>query len=335
MVTIGGGSGQYVLLSALRDLEQLAVTAVVSMSDSGGSTGRLRDELGILPPGDILKCVLALSPHRDVARELLLRRFKSSERLADHNAGNMLLTMLGQYAGSFPDGIQALVEMLDARGEILPVTTDKVTLVAELTNGERVFGESAIDVPRNGQREKIASVFLVPHHIEKISVFPPVLDRIAEAEVILIGPGDLYTSIIPNLLVPGVREALQRSSAQIVYIANIMTKFGETDGYHVEDFVDEIERHIGRAVDKVLCNDRCPPEHILRRYATQKSSAVQFRDMSEAQQRFPLLCCDLLDTDGDIVRHNSQSLSVTLQRELFYLMELERTPVAAVIKSAF
>jgi uncharacterized cofD-like protein len=321
VLTIGGGSGQYVLLSSLRDQESLAVTAVVSMTDSGGSTGRLRDELGTLPPGDILKCVLALSPHRESARELLLKRFESSQRLAGHNAGNMLLTMLSQYAGSFAEGIQALAEMLDTRGEILPVTTVKATLVAELTNGERIFGESAIDLPRGNQREKISSVFLVPHHTDKVSVFPPVLEKIAMADVILIGPGDLYTSIVPNLLVPGMREALQNTAARIVYLANIMTKFGETDHYYAEDFIDEIERYVGRGVDGVIYNDHRPPEPLLKRYAAQKSSFVEFRNMARARQRFRLVNCDLLDTDGGIVRHHTDKLARVLQGEIPYSVE--------------
>jgi uncharacterized cofD-like protein len=160
LVTIGGGSGQFALLSGLRNLDGINITAVVSMVDSGGSTGRLRDELGILPPGDVLKCILALSPHHDIARILFLKRFIKDRRLKGHNAGNMLLTMLSQYTGSFPTGVQALGEILDAKGTILPVTIDKATLVAELTDGTHIYGETAIDIPRGTQLEKIRSVFL-------------------------------------------------------------------------------------------------------------------------------------------------------------------------------
>ena len=202
IVTIGGGSGQYALLAGLRDLESLDITAIVSMVDSGGSTGRLRDELGILPPGDALKCILALSPHRDIARTIFLKRFTADRRLVGHNAGNMLITMLSRYTGSFPSGIQALAEILDVRGRILPVTIDKATLVAELTDGTRIYGETAIDMPRGTQREKIRDVFLVPHHSDTITVYPPVLKAIRQADMIVIGPGDLFTSIVPSLIVP-------------------------------------------------------------------------------------------------------------------------------------
>jgi uncharacterized cofD-like protein len=144
IVTIGGGSGQFVLLSGLRDIEGIEITAIVSMTDSGGSTGRLRDELGILPPGDILKCILALSPHRDIARAILLKKFTTNNRLKGHDAGNMLLTMLSQYTGCFSEGIRAFAEILDVRGTILPVSLDKATLVAELTDGSRIYGEKPL-----------------------------------------------------------------------------------------------------------------------------------------------------------------------------------------------
>jgi 2-phospho-L-lactate transferase/gluconeogenesis factor (CofD/UPF0052 family) len=162
VVTIGGGTGQFALLSGLRDLEGVEITAVVSMADSGGSTGRLRDELGILPPGDVLKCILALSPYHSMARTILLKRFTSDIKLKGHNAGNLLLTMLSDYAGSFPAGIQALVEILNVRGKILPVTIDKATLVAELSDGERIYGQAAINVPQGARRERFRTFSWFP-----------------------------------------------------------------------------------------------------------------------------------------------------------------------------
>ena len=162
VLTIGGGSGQYTLLSGLRDLHNMDITAVASMADNGGSTGRLRDELGTLPPGDILKCILALSPHHEVTRALLQKRFQGDRRLRGHNAGNMLLTMLSRYTGSFPSGVAALAEILDAGGVILPVTTDKATLVAELTDGTRIYGERAIDMPGGNNVKRSRMYFLFP-----------------------------------------------------------------------------------------------------------------------------------------------------------------------------
>ncbi len=317
ILTIGGGSGQYALLTSLRQMQNIAITAVVSMVDSGGSTGRLRDELGILPPGDILKCILALSPQQETARSLLLKRFQQDRRLRGHNAGNMLLTMLSRYTGSFPTGVQALAEILDAKGDILPVTTDRATLVAVLTDGTRIFGEKAIDIPRGHQREKIKDVFLVPHHSDKISVYPPVVDAMALADIIVLGPGDLFTSIIPNFLVPGVSEALQKSNAKLMFILNIMTKFGETHNFKASDFVDHVESFTGRPLDTIVYNTSRPGKTLIERYAAQKSELVQ-ADFSDAlKERCRVLQEDLLDASNEIIRHDTLKLSGLLQSIFF------------------
>ena len=309
ILTIGGGSGQFALLSGLRDLENIDITAVVSMSDSGGSTGRLRDELGVLPPGDILKCILALSPYREMARTLLLKRFVNDRRLEGHNAGNMLLTMLSRYTGSFPRGVQALAEILDVKARILPVTVDNATLVAELTDGSRIYGENAIDLPRGNQREKIREVYLVPHKNDRIAVYPPVIDAIENADHVIIGPGDLYTSIVPNLIVPGVKEALQKAEASAYYILNIMTKFGETHQFLARDFVNKLEEFIGRKVDGVIYNRQRPNQQLLKRYAKQKAAFVEIEKSNPLWKDHPIFQADLLDTAGGIIRHDSHKLA--------------------------
>ncbi len=313
LVTIGGGSGQFILLSGLRKTSGTDITAIVSMVDSGGSTGRLRDELGILPPGDILKCILALSPHQDAARSILLKRFQNDRRLAGHTAGNMLLTMLSRYTGNFPAGVAALAEILDAKGTILPVTVDRATLVAELTDGNRIFGEEAIDLPRGTQRERIKDVFLVPHHQADISVYPPVLDAIESADYIFIGPGDLFTSIIPNLIVPGVRTALQRTSARIFYIINIMTKFGETQNFAGKDFVIQLEDHLGRKVDGLIGNSTKPAETVLTAYHEQKSDFVWIDTTHAFWEDRDILLTDVLDEQASIVRHDPEKLAAIIQ----------------------
>ena len=316
VVTIGGGTGQFALLSGLRDLEGIEITAVVSMADSGGSTGRLRDELGILPPGDVLKCILALSPYRNMARTIFLKRFTSDLRLKGHNAGNLLLTVLSDYAGSFPAGIQALVEILDVRGRILPVTIDKTTLVAELSNGERIYGQAAINVPDGTQRERIKDIFLVPHHADSVSVYPPVIEALSSAEYILIGPGDLFTSIVPNLIVPGVREALEETRARIFYVVNIMTKFGETDNFTGQDFVAKVEECIGRQVDGIIYNSRKPDERILDQYKAEKAEFVEVQESAPCWGDRNIYACDLLDTSGDLVRHDSGKLALLIEKVL-------------------
>ena len=313
IVTLGGGSGQFALLSGLRDLEHIDITAVVSMVDSGGSTGRLRDEFGILPPGDILKCIVALSPHREVARGLLLKRFIEDRRLMGHNAGNLLLTMLSRYTESFPAGVQALAEILDVRGRILPVTIDQATLVAELTDGTRIFGEKAIDVPRGTQREKIRDVFLVPHHSDSISVYPPVLEAVWWADYIIIGPGDLFTSIIAGLIVPGVKEAFQKSRAKVFYVLNIMTKFGETHNFSGWDFVSRLEGFMGREVDGILYNTARPDETLIAQYREQKAEFVDISPGDPCWGRRTIHAADMLDTSGGIVRHDSKKLARRIQ----------------------
>jgi len=297
------------------------------MADSGGSTGRLRDELGILPPGDVLKCILALSPYRNLARAIFLKRFASDLRLKGHNAGNLLLTALSDYAGSFPAGIQALVEILDVRGRILPVTIDKTTLVAELRNGEKIFGQAAINVPNGAQRERIRDIFLVPHHGDSVSVYPPVIEALCSADYILVGPGDLFTSILPNLIVPGVREAIEKTRARIFYVVNIMTKFGETDHFTGQDFVAKVEECIGRQVDGIICNSRKPDETLLSHYRAEQAEFVEIEESAQCWGGRAVHACDLLDTSGGLVRHDSGKLAFLVEKLL--LKDRERTVTPA------
>lgn len=309
IVTIGGGSGQYTLLSGLRDIAGIDITAVVSMVDSGGSTGRLRDELGILPPGDVLKCILALSPNREQARKILQKRFNSKNRLHGHNAGNMLLSMLAQYAGNFPAGVDALGQILDIKGKVLPVTIDKATLVAELTSGQYLYGETTIDVPRGNQREKIKKTFLVPHHSDAIRVYPPVIDAIKKADYIIIGPGDLYTSIVPNFLVPGVAKEIKKTKAKLIYIVNIMTKFGETDDFSAEDFIKEIETKLLRKLDYILVNSGKVEKKLIGKYNKQKAKPIAVK---KQDKRYVL--ANFVSDKAGLVRHDSKKIAKVIEQ---------------------
>jgi uncharacterized cofD-like protein len=311
IVTIGGGSGQYNLLSGLRDIKKIDITSIVSMVDSGGSTGRLRDEFGVLPPGDALKCILALSPNREYARKILLTKFNKDNRLKGHNAGNMLIAMLAQYAGNFPDGINALGEILNIRGRVLPVTTDRATLVAELTDGRHLYGESTIDLPRGDRREKIEKTFLVPHHGDSIKVYPPVLEAIAGADFIIVGPGDLYTSIIPNFLVPGVAEAVKKAKSKLVYVVNIMTKYGETDNFKVSNFIREIEKRVKCRIDNILINDGKISKEMVKRYQEQRAELVR-NDLRPKTGGRHYILGNLLSTKGNIARHDAGKLALAI-----------------------
>ena len=317
VLTIGGGSGQYTLLSGLRDIKNIEITAVASMADNGGSTGRLRDELGVLPPGDVLKCVIALSPLRDTAKKIMLKTLKGDRRLQGHKAGNMLITMLSRYTGSFPAAIRTLSEILEASGRVLPGTTNKATLVAELVDGSRIYGESSIDIPQSTQREQIKDLFLVPHHNGSISAYPPVVEAIKESDVILIGPGDLFTSIIANLIIPGIKEAIQGTTARIFYILNIMTKFGETHNFKGSEFVQKVETYLGRQVNGIICNDRKPNNRLLEKYQTEKSEFVEIEQLRKQMNNRLIYAGDLLDSSAEIVRHDSKKLASMIQSIIF------------------
>jgi uncharacterized cofD-like protein len=221
--------------------------------------------------------------------------------------------MLSRYTGSFTSGVQALGEILEVQGKIFPVTTDKATLVAELTDGSRIYGEQAIDVPQSGPREKIRSVFLVPHHANQVTVYPPVLAAIRKAALIVLGPGDLFTSILPNLIVPGVTEALQAAPAPIYYVLNLMTKYAETHRFKARDFVVELEKVLGRRVDGVVYNTAAPEAELQEAYSRQKADLVQVDQTDGWWQDRRLIAADLLDTTGGVVRHDARKLAAVIE----------------------
>lgn len=306
IVTLGGGTGQFTLLLSLKKIQNLDITAVVSMADSGGSSGRLRDELGALPPGDILKALLALSVlPGSTARDILLHRF-SKGALKDHNAGNMLLTILSQYSGSFLDAVKALGEILKVRGTVLPVTTGQITLRARLENGQEIVGEKNIDIPDSPQRPRIKDVWLEPNAF----ALSETLRAIKEADVLLISPGDLFTSIVPVFLVRGIKEALQEFRGKIIYICNTMTKPGETDGFKVSDFVKIIEIYSGKKIHTVLGNNSRPSEAVLARYALELSYPVII-DTEENWNERKIISANIL-ADGELARHNPLKIAEAL-----------------------
>ena len=316
ILTIGGGSGQFALLSALRDIKGINITSVVSMSDNGGSTGRLRDELGILPPGDVLKCLVALSPLRETAQKILLKRLNGYGKLQGHTPGNMLLTMLSRYTDSFPTAINTLSEILELEDTVLPATIDKATLVAVLSDGRKIYGESAIDIPKGEQRERITEMFLVPHHNNSISVYPPVVEAIESSDYIFLGPGDLFTSIIANLIIPGVKEEILKTKAKIIFIINIMTKFGETHSFRGYDFVKKLEDCLDRKVDGIICNKKRPDNKVIKRYLDEKAEFVELEKSEKWIGNRKIYDGNLLDTSTQIVRHDPTKLATLIEKIL-------------------
>src|SRR3990167_57647 len=244
VVVIGGGTGVFTVLSGLKEYEY-ELSAIVTMADDGGSTGILREEFGVLPPGDIRRALVALSSSDNkIVSDLFNYRFDSNSSLHGHSLGNLLLTALEKITGNINLALKEAVTILNVKGEVVPVTLEKTKLNAELEDGKVIEGESNIDIPKHDPRLKIKKVFLSPPaKANKYAV-----KTIMEANYIILGPGDLYTSIIPNLLVQEIVPALKRTHAQIIYVVNIMTKYGETNKFQASDFIRVIEEYLGEGV---------------------------------------------------------------------------------------
>ncbi|MBI5023151.1 MAG: YvcK family protein [Candidatus Magasanikbacteria bacterium] len=254
VVTIGGGNGQSVLLRALKHyLPQIEIIAVVSVSDSGGSSGILREKFNILPMGDILRVILALSPYPYLElREIFYSNRFSSGELSGHNVGNLVLTHLFQETGDWLATIKAFSETLKIQGRVLPVTLELTTLCAELANGQIVKGETKIDKPDFDCNLRKTKLWLEPSG----QVFAPVKEAILKADYIFLGPGDLYTSILPNLLVDGMSELLTRSKAKLIFTCSLANRIiGETCGFKASDYVSELQKYLPRPIDIVILQD--------------------------------------------------------------------------------
>lgn len=268
IVILGGGTGTSTLLSGLRKYFK-NISVIVSTADDGGSTGMLRKELGVLPPGDIRQCLLGLSNAPREMQELFNYRF-SKGNLSGHNVGNIILSALEKIYG-VQAGLLLAGKILNSTGEVIPVTLKPTVLSAVLDNGKIITGEHNIDEPNMNFESGIKNIELKPNQ----PVNPRVLEAIKKADVIIFGPGDLYTSTLPNLLVRGVRESIKRSKAQKIFITNIMTKFGQTQGYKASDFIVELEKYLGDSLDVVLVNKQVPKQEDLKKYAKEKAEFVE------------------------------------------------------------
>lgn len=261
---LGGGTGLYTLLSGLKTLSNTRLTSIVSMSDDGGSTGRLIDQFGVLPPGDIRRSLVALSTAPDLLNELIQYRFQKGEGLEGHNIGNLLLTALFEMHGSMTYAIDILSELLDIQGKVVPVTDSKHRLKAQLEDGSVIEGEHRIDLFEGyNPNLRIEKVWLDP----AAKPNPNAIEAILNADWILLGPGDLFTSIIPNLLVDGVSEAIRASRAKKMYLCNLMTEIGETTRFQISDHVTQIIRYLKKDVlDYVLCSTTKFSSEAIRAY---------------------------------------------------------------------
>ena len=260
-----------------------------------------------MPPGDIRRAIAALSEDTGIVRRLFEYRFKKESRLNGHTVGNLLLTALADISGSFEKGIVELSEMFDVRGKVIPVTLDDTQLGITLENGEQVIGETNIDIPKHDGNLAIADAFLVGGG----KLNPRAREAILNSDYIILGPGDLYTSIVPNLLSPGMREAIHASKAKIIYICNIMTKHGETNNFEVEDFVRVIEKYVGKVeIDYVLVNSAVIREDLVQKYATEENkSPVRITDPSKFDTKsYKIVERDVV-SEEDFIRHDPEKLA--------------------------
>lgn len=304
IVTIGGGTGTYVVLSALKSFD-FNLSAIVSMCDDGGSTGRLRDDYGVLPPGDIRRSLVALSAASRSLRRLFEFRFQKGD-LDGHSFGNIFLSALEKTEGSFHKAVTTAAQLLNVKGRVLPVTLSNVRLQAELENGEIISGETNIDIPKHNPDLKIKKIFIQPAAQPNRDA----LKAIQAANLIIIGPGDLYTSVVPNFLVSGIAQAVRRSRARKIYICNLMTKWGETNAFSAIDFIKTVENYLGQGViDYMLFNSKKPGLARLKRYAEEKCRPVILSpDYKDHLVKAEVVKADLLARRG-LIRHDTKRLA--------------------------
>jgi uncharacterized cofD-like protein len=321
VVALGGGTGLSTLLRGLKEhvvrrhdghataerpITDLA--AIVTVTDDGGSSGRLRRENRILPPGDIRNCMVALSKDEALLGRLFQYRFQAGRGLVGHNFGNLFLAALTHITGDFAEAVRVSSKVLAIRGRIFPSTLSNVHLVATLENGRAVHGETRI----TASRAPIKKLALSPRHVRPLA---EALDAIKHADLILLGPGSLYTSILPNLLIPQIALAMAHSKAPRVYIANLMTQPGETSGYALADHLRAIERHTPRRVlDWVVANRQPVSPEVAKRYLAQGAEPVVI-DLPELYKLGLRVVLDNLLEEHAVIRHNSRRLARFLLQE--------------------
>jgi uncharacterized cofD-like protein len=308
IVTIGGGTGLSTLLRGLKRYSA-NITAIVTVADDGGSSGRLRREIGVLPPGDIRNCIAALADEERLLTELFQYRFTAGDGLTGHSFGNLFLTAMSEITGDLEQAIAASSKVLAVRGKVLPATLTDVDLWARLEDGRIIKGESHISEAGGKIRE-------IGCHPSAPPALPAVIKAILEADFIIIGPGSLYTSVIPNLLVPEIREAIAQTKVPRIYICNIMTQPGETDGYTVSDHIRAIDRVCGKKLfDAVVCHQRSPSPQALERYAKENSHPVFLDREDVAKLGRRVVLGKIMDEDEQgHVRHDPTRLAGVLLR---------------------
>lgn len=304
IATMGGGTGLASLLRGLKPMTSNLV-AVVTVCDDGGSSGRLSKDLGMLPPGDIRNCLVALADDESLLGELFSYRFQDGQGLSGHSFGNLFLAALTEVVGDFEEAIQVSSQVLASRGKVLPTTLDTVTLCARMEDGRVIRGESSI--PRaNGV---IQQVYLDPPGAKPT---PEVLSNLRLADAVVLGPGSLFTSVIPNLLVEGVEDVLRQLTVPKIYVCNVMTQPGETDGFGAADHLEALEKHIGAGlVDTIVVNIATPSEEMVKLYEEAGAEPVDPQLDRLERMGVKVVGANLL-SDRDVVRHDSDRLATAL-----------------------
>lgn len=317
VVVIGGGTGNFVVLRGLKKYP-LDLTAIVSMADDGGSTGILRDELGVLPPGDVRQCLVALSNSSRLMRSLMNYRFENGG-LGGHSFGNLLLSALEKVTGSFEKAVEEAGKILNIKGKVVPVTTHQVRLKMVLNNRRILEGEKEIYLSQEID-QGYKTIYLEPYP----KVNPHVVDEISNADLIVIGPGGLHTSLIPNLLVEGVCDAIHQSDAKKVFVVNLMNRKGQTTGYRTSDYLEEMVQFLGKDIfDHILINSQKPSKELIAAYSGEgdlvendlEDERVIYADLlgrlaEEAKK-------DLLKRN--LIRHDSKKLAQELMKIVDHL----------------
>ncbi len=306
IVRIGGGSGGYTLLRGLKAFP-LDITAVFTSFDSGGSAGVLRDEFGVLPPGDVRRGLLALADEKqaEILRELFNFRFENgNSSLHGHSFGNLFLVALSSIYGGEIAGIQKASELLNITGKILPVSLEKSHVHAILEDGTEIVGETNVDIPKHNGDLRIKKVFLDP----PARIYEGTDAAIREADIVVIGPGDLYSSLVPTLLTAGMKEALAASKGKIVVVCNLMTKWGETNDFKASDMLREISHYSGiEKFDYVICNTKEIDDTLAANYAKEKQFPMVC-DEGLSQYAEKIITGDFF-IPADIARHDSEKLA--------------------------
>jgi uncharacterized cofD-like protein len=312
IVTLGGGTGNFTVLRGLKNYD-VDISAIVSMADDGGSTGILRDELGVLPPGDVRQCLVALSDSSRLMRSLMNYRFEQGG-LGGHSFGNLLLSALEKVTGSFEKAVEEVARILFIKGKVIPVTTHQVRLKMILRSCKILEGEREVYLSQEIDKG-YSSIYLEPYP----KANPHAINEIMNADLIIIGPGGLHTSLIPNFLVEGISEALRQSDAKKIFVVNLMNRKGQTTGFKVSDYIEEVTRFIGEDIfDYILINSQTPPKELIELYATE-GDLVEC-DLKDDRVRSAPLLGDLKESHKkdlikrSFIRHDSKKLAQELMK---------------------